>query len=281
MIPHHRHGSALAHDTAGSPGPGTPRGSVRRSSHTPRDGRYGDRASRPGTIPPVPGRLTFLCATAALGAVLFALLTWQVCAGGALVARDGSVLRWFQRAAAAHGGLDSPAHYLCRLGNVEAAVPVLAVAVGYAAWAGRRAGAPRWWLPPAAAALAMCAVPLVVVVVKDAVLRPAPGSTVPDPGGYGWFPSGHTATSAVAFGAAALLVLPWLRGRAARLTVLAGTPLLLFAVGFSLVWCDYHWPLDVLASWCLTLTLLSGVAAAQTVAARSAVGGEAEVDAAV
>jgi undecaprenyl-diphosphatase len=47
------------------------------------------------------------------------------------------------------------------------------------------------------------------------------------------------------------------------------------------VWCDYHWPLDVLASWCLTLTLLSGVAAAQTVAARSAVRGETEVDAAV
>ncbi|MEE4540904.1 phosphatase PAP2 family protein [Streptomyces sp. V4-01] len=247
--------------------------------------RYGDRPGRPGTIPPVPGRLNFLltlvCAAAALGAAGFALLTWQVSAGGALVARDGGVLRWFQRAAASASGLDTPAHYLCKLGNVQVAVPVLLVAVGYAGWAGRAAGAPRWWLPPAAGALAMCAVPLVVVVVKDAVHRPAPGSTVPDPGGYGWFPSGHTATSAVAFGAAALLVLPWLHGRAARLTVLAGTPVLLFAVGFALVWCDYHWPLDVLASWCLTLTLLSGVVAAQLVAARSAVGGEAQVDAPV
>jgi undecaprenyl-diphosphatase len=133
-------------------------------------------------------------------------------------------------------------------------------------------GLPRWWLPPAAAALAMCAVPAVVTVVKDAVHRPAPGSTVPDPSGYGWFPSGHTATSAVAFGAAALLILPWLPNRAARLVVRAGTPVLLFAVGFALVWCDYHWPLDVLASWCMALTLLSGVAAAGFLAARSAAG---------
>ncbi|MCL2551148.1 MAG: hypothetical protein FWE75_03280, partial [Actinomycetia bacterium] len=48
--------------------------------------------------------------------------------------------------------------------------------------------------------------------------------------------------------------------------LLLGTPLLLLAVGCALVWCDYHWPLDVLASWCLTLTLLSGVAAAQVLA---------------
>jgi undecaprenyl-diphosphatase len=284
MNPHHRHGSALAHDTAGSPGPGNPRRSVGRSSHTPRGERYGDRPGRPGTIPPVPGRLTLFCAAAALGVALFALLTWQVSAGGALVARDGRVLHWFLRQAAAHPAFGSPAHYLCKLGNVQAAVPVLVAAIAFAAWSWRTAGAPRWWLPPLAGALAMGAVPLVVVVVKDAVHRPAPGSTVPDPSGYGWFPSGHTATSAVAFGAAALLVLPWLRHRAARLAVLAGTPVLLFGVGFALVWCDYHWPLDVLASWCLALTLLSGVAAAQLVAARparSAVGGEPEVDAAV
>jgi undecaprenyl-diphosphatase len=286
--PHHRHGSALAHDTAGSSGPGTRR-SVGRSSHTPRGGRTGDRLGRPGTLPPVPGRLLFprtlllrassfllahaltlLALAAGFGVALFAVLTWQVSAGGALVARDGRVLRWFLREAAAHPGLDTTAHYLCKLGNVQVAVPVLLAAVVGTGWAGRAAGLPRWWLPPAAAALAMAAVPLVVTVVKDAVHRPAPGGTVPDPSGYGWFPSGHTATSAVAFGAAALLVLPWLAHRPARWAVRAGTPLLLLAVGLALVWCDYHWPLDVLASWSLTLTLLSGVAAARAVAARAA-----------
>jgi undecaprenyl-diphosphatase len=213
--------------------------------------------------------------------VLFALLTWQVSAGGALVRRDGAVLHWFLNQAAAHPGFTTTAHYFCKLGNVPVAVPVLAAAIAAVGYAGRAAALPRWWLPPLAAALAMAAVPLVVNVVKDAVHRPEPGGSVPDPSGYGWFPSGHTATSAVAFGAAALLVLPWIRQRAARLLLLAGTPVLLLAVGFCLVWCDYHWPLDVLASWCLALTLLSGVAAAQAVRSRSAVGREAQVDAAV
>jgi membrane-associated phospholipid phosphatase len=134
---------------------------------------------------------------------------------------------------------------------------------------GRRAALPRWWLPPAAAVLVIAVLPVVVTVVKDAVARPAPGRTLPDPSGYGYFPSGHTATSAVAYGAAALLLLPWVRSRAARLLLLAGTPLLLFAVGFSLVWCDYHWPLDVLASWCLTLSLLTAVAYAQRLVDRA------------
>jgi membrane-associated phospholipid phosphatase len=274
--PHHRLGSALAHDTAGTSGPGNPRRSVGRSPQTPRDERSGDRPGRPGTLPPVPGRLTHVRRQAALGAlgllgaVAFAVLTWQVAAGGALVRRDGRVLHWFLRSAAAHPGFGTTAHYLCKLGNIQVAVPVLLAAVVYTAWAGRQAGAPLWWLPPSAAALAMALLPVVVTVVKDAVHRPPPGLTVPDPSGYGYFPSGHTATSAVAFGAAALILLPEARGRAARLLLVAGTPVLLLAIGCALVWCDYHWPLDVLASWCLTVTLLSGVAAAQAVARAAA-----------
>lgn len=270
--PHHRLGSALAHDTAGTTGPGNPRRSVGRSPQTPRDERSGDRPGRPGTLPPVPGRLTFfralaaLSASALLGVAGFAVLTWLVTAGGAPVRADGRVLHRFLRAAAAHPGFDATAHYLCKLGNIQVAVPVLLAAAVWTGRAARAAGRPRWWLPPAAAALAMALLPVVVTVVKDAVHRPPPGQTVPDPSGYGYFPSGHTATSAVAFGAAALLLLPWARGRAARLLLAVGTPLLLLAVGCALVWCDYHWPLDVLASWCLTLTLLSGVAAAQVLA---------------
>lgn len=265
-IPHLRSGSALAHDTAGASGPGTPRRSDGRSSHTPRDGRYGDRHGRPGTLPPVPGRLTSVLLPAwlaALGAALFAVLTWQVAAGGAPVRRDLAVLHWFLRQSAAHPGAGGAAHWLCKLGNIQVAVPVLAAAVAVTALAGWAAAVPRWWLPPLAAVLAMAAVPLVVTVVKDAVHRPPPGGTVPDPGGYGWFPSGHTATSAVAFGAAALLVLPWLRRPAARAALLAVTSLGLVAVGLALVWCDYHWPLDVAASWCLAGVLLPWVPAAR------------------
>ena len=231
MNPHHRrNGSALAHDNAGSPGPGNPRRSVGRSSQTPRDGRYGDRAGRPGTLPPVPGRPTsfrllpaarlarpraLLAALFALGVTAFCLLTWQVSAHGRLVGPDGRLLRAFLRTAAAHPGYGATAHRLCDLGDIPVAVPVLLLALVAAARLGRRAALPRWWLPPAAAALAMAVLPVVVTAVKSAVDRPAPGRVHPDPA-YGYFPSGHTATSAVGFGLAALLLMPYLRRTAAR-----------------------------------------------------------------
>jgi undecaprenyl-diphosphatase len=263
MNPHHRRSSALAHATAGSFGSGNPRRSVGRSSQTPRDGRYGDRPGRPGTLPPVPGRLTpflphALLTAAALAA--FALLTWRVAAGGRLIRDDGRVLRAFRDADRAHPALSTPAHLLCDLGDIEVAVPVLLAALAASVLLGRRAGLPRWWAVPAAAALAMCVLPVVVSLVKSGVDRPAPGRVVPDPS-YGYFPSGHTATSSVGFGLAALVLLPFLRA-AARAALAAGTAVLALAVGAALVWCGYHWPLDVVGSWLLAVALLSPVAAA-------------------
>ncbi|NUS15167.1 MAG: phosphatase PAP2 family protein [Streptomyces sp.] len=296
MIPHRRHGSALAHETAGfAGGPGTPRRSVGRSSHTPRDGRHGDRPGRPGAIPPVPGRhsaalrLRALAAVFCTGTALFVVLTVQVSGGGWLVGQDWAVLGWFGRAAAAHPALTGPAQVLSDVGNVQVAVPLLLAAVVAAGVRGRASRLPLWWLPPLAAALAMAVVPVVVGTVKSAVARPAPGKTHLAPGGYaGFFPSGHTATSSVAIGGAALLVLPMVGRTAVRRALAAGALLLAAAVGAGLVWHGYHWPLDVLASWCLAAALLSAVAAARVVAraaaersAASAVGGEAEVDPAV
>ncbi|MEU6853313.1 phosphatase PAP2 family protein [Actinacidiphila alni] len=262
MYPQHRLSSALAHDTAGIDGPGTPRRSVGRSSHTPRDERYGDRHGRPGTLPPVPGRLTFLLLLSAVGAGLFALLTWQVETDGRMVGRDWSVLGWFRRQNAAHPGVHGTAQVISDFGNIQVAVPVLLVAVVLAGRLGRRAGVARWWLPPLAAVVTMALLPVAVNTVKEAVLRPAPGRTVPRTDGYGYFPSGHAGTSAVAYGLALLLLLPYVRRPAARTALTAGTLTLQAAVGVALVWCDFHWPLDVLASWCLTVTLLSWFAAA-------------------
>lgn len=301
VIPHHRHGSALAHETAGSDGgPGTPRRSVRRPSHTPRDRRYGDRHGRPGTIPPVPGRRSVVLALLALalacgaGTALFLLITRQVMDGGPLVDRDWSVLGSFQRASAGHPALSGPAQVLSDIGNVQVAVPLLLAAVLFAAVRGRVVRRSLWWLPPLTAALAMAAVPLVVGPVKSEVARPAPGKVHLGPNGYaGFFPSGHTATSAVAVGGAALLVLPFVRHTVLRLLLGAAALLLAAAVGAALVWHGYHWPLDVVASWCLAGALLSVVAAAGVLAGRaagprapaagggSAVGGEAEVDSSV
>ncbi|MFJ4407383.1 phosphatase PAP2 family protein [Streptomyces sp. NPDC088910] len=262
VYPQHRLSSALAHDTAGTVGPGTPRRSVGRSSHTPRDERHGGRPGRPGTLPPVPGRLTFLLLLSAVGAALFSLLTWQVETGGRLVGRDWTVLGWFRRASAAHPGVHGTAQVVSDFGDIEVAVPVLLVAVVAAAVLGLRAAVVRWWLPPLAACVAMALLPVVVDTVKSAVHRPAPGRLLPRLDGYGYFPSGHAATSAVAYGLALLLLLPYVRRPAARTALTVFTLALQAAVGVALVWCDYHWPLDVLASWFLTVTLVAWVAAA-------------------
>jgi undecaprenyl-diphosphatase len=86
----------------------------------------------------------------------------------------------------------------------------------------------------------------------------------------------------VAIGAAALLVLPLVAGARLRRALGAAAAVLAAGVGAGLVWHGYHWPLDVLASWCLAAALLAPVAAAAAVAAvaRSAADGAAGSDAA-
>ncbi|MFE3219320.1 phosphatase PAP2 family protein [Streptomyces antimycoticus] len=145
------------------------------------------------------------------------------------------------------------AEFLADLGNTAVAVPLLAVALVRAAWCARRAGEPRWWLPPLAAAVAMAAVPALVVPFKALIDRPGPPG--PLAGETGFFPSGHAATAAVAYGAAALLLHPLLRPRL-RWPLLVAVAVLNLAVAAGLVQRGYHWPLDTVASWCLSGPLL-------------------------
>ncbi|MER5180137.1 phosphatase PAP2 family protein [Streptomyces sp. NPDC002896] len=216
--------------------------------------RQTDQDGRPGTTPPVPGRPNALrgLRTQALCALLFlfALLTWQVAAQGPLRRVDERI-----GLAARQTRLpNNVAEFFADLGSVTIAVPVLAGVAGYVAWHARRTRTPRWWLPPLAALVAMAAVPLLVVPLKLLIDRPGP----PGMGlGHGFYPSGHAATAAVAYGAATLLLLPYLRGSAyTRREVVIGCLLLNAAVGFGLVRRGYHWPLDVLGSWCLCGALL-------------------------
>jgi undecaprenyl-diphosphatase len=142
------------------------------------------------------------------------------------------------------------------LGNVQIAIPVIVLTAGYTAWRGSAARVRRWWLPPVAALLLMTLVPLIVIPLKawtDRVGTP----TVPPATGY--YPSGHTATAVVAYGAAALLLLPWLLTDLARRAVLATAAVLVAAASFGLVRRGYHWPLDVVASWCLGALLLGAL----------------------
>ncbi|GAA3358841.1 hypothetical protein GCM10017744_035070 [Streptomyces antimycoticus] len=145
------------------------------------------------------------------------------------------------------------AEFLADLGNTAVAVPLLAVAIAWAAWCARRAGEARWWLPPLAAAVAMAAVPALVVPLKALIDRPGPPG--PLAGETGFFPSGHAATAALAYGAAALLLHPLLRPRLRR-PLLAAVAVLNLAVAAGLVRRGYHWPLDTVASWCLSGLLL-------------------------
>ncbi|GAA4979096.1 hypothetical protein GCM10023205_54400 [Yinghuangia aomiensis] len=101
-----------------------------------------------------------------------------------------------------------------------------------------------------AVAAAVGAVSAIVIGGKIVIARPGPGEHEIARGEWGFFPSGHTATSAICLGAAALL-LGTVLGPRARRRVYAGAVVLCALVGFALLWCDYHWLGDVLASWTL------------------------------
>ena len=99
-------------------------------------------------------------------------------------------------------------------------------------------------------------VPALVIPLK--VLTDRPGTPAVPPA-TGYYPSGHTATAAVAYGAATLLLLPLLRSAGARRALLVLCAALNLGVGFGLTRRGYHWPLDVLASWCLGTFLLTSL----------------------
>lgn len=126
---------------------------------------------------------------------------------------------------------------------MQVALPVLGCALVLALVRGARRA-------PLYAALTMGAVPLLVVPLKDWIARPGP---LTDATGY--YPSGHAATAAVAYGAAALLLAPY-AGRPWSWMMPVAAVLLTTATGIGLVLRGYHWPLDVLGSWFLCGILL-------------------------
>ncbi|WP_329850641.1 phosphatase PAP2 family protein [Streptomyces sp. SP18ES09] len=158
-------------------------------------------------------------------------MTWQVLVHGPLARLDERVSRSL---------VDSVPRPLSELasdlGDMTVALPVLACAMAYAVWRGRRAAALH-------AGLAMAAVPLLVVPLKEWTARPGPL----EPWAQGYYPSGHTATAMVAYFGAAYLVSRRLLPFATLLTTVTATGLILRG---------YHWPLDALASVALCLPLL-------------------------
>ncbi|MBT2491118.1 phosphatase PAP2 family protein [Streptomyces sp. ISL-96] len=237
-----RPGRAVAH-TTGASGSGTPHRSDRRPSHTPRGARQPGPGGCPGTTPPVPGQPAFLLtrfALCALFGLLFALITWQVAAHGPLRRADERLGR-----AVVGDGPTGLTEFFADLGNAAVALPALGAAVVYTLWrAGRSAVAPA-----CAAVLAMAAVPALVAPLKSWIARPGPLTQE-----TGYYPSGHAATAAVAYCGAALLVSAYVRRHRCWPPLLA--LVLTLATGAGLILRGYHWPLDVVGSWCLCFPLL-------------------------
>ncbi|MGA4966236.1 phosphatase PAP2 family protein [Streptomyces pseudogriseolus] len=194
--------------------------------------------------------------------LLFLLITWQVLADGPLLDLDARLSDALVRP-------DRASELLSDLGNVQVALPVLAVALAVAAWRLRATGVDRWWLPPAAGAAAMVLVPVLVVPLKAWTDRPGTPAVPP---ATGYYPSGHTATAVVAYGAATLLLLPLLGSPAVRRALVALCALLILGVSYGLVRRGYHWPLDVAGSWCLGAALLVGLALVSRSSRRTSAG---------
>ncbi|WP_371497126.1 phosphatase PAP2 family protein [Kitasatospora sp. NBC_00374] len=190
-------------------------------------------------------------APAALALVLV-VISWQVRADGPLLDLDRSARHatWDFRHALHSTLVNHLGATLSDLGGNVPAFPLLLLGGTLAAGLRRRTDSPRWWLPLPVAVLAGAAVPALVVPTKTFFARPGPFGMPLTPEQLGWYPSGHTATSTIAYGTAALLIGREL-GRRARRLLYTATALLCAGVGWGLVWSDYHWLLDVLASWCL------------------------------
>ncbi|MGW0954646.1 phosphatase PAP2 family protein [Streptomyces sp. NPDC002405] len=198
----------------------------------------------------VSSRVSFLLLwLVGVSVVGFSLITWQVVSHGPLLWVDREVSR-----ALLHP--DRASELLADLGNVQVAVPVLVVVLGYVIRRGRATGTHRWWLGPLGAAGLIVLVPVFVVPLKEWTAR---HGTAAVPPGAGYYPSGHAATAAVAYGAAALVLLPWLRTAIARRLLVTVCVALVLGVSYGLVRRGYHWPLDVVASWCLASVLLSAL----------------------
>lgn len=195
----------------------------------------------------------------ALG-VLLAVLTVQAALGaGPMIALDESVRDGMADLSGVSGPdrLDGVMHAFADLGGPVPGGIALTAAYVFAALRtpGRHA---RIGLAVTAAA-AVAAVSVAVVCGKILIARPGPDGEKISSGEWGFFPSGHTATSAVCYGGAALLIGAVLSAPARR-RVYAGAGVLCALVGFALLWCGYHWLGDVLASWSLCALVLGAAA---------------------
>jgi undecaprenyl-diphosphatase len=114
------------------------------------------------------------------------------------------------------------------------------------------ANARRSLAPFLLAAVTGWAAAVIVLACKALVGRGAPGTG--DVAGHS-FPSGHTAMALVCLGALALLAAP--RNRRLRRSLLAAVAVVTVLVAAALVYADFHWLSDTVASALLGVAVLA------------------------
>jgi undecaprenyl-diphosphatase len=186
-----------------------------------------------------------------LGSAAFALTAMGVAWSEPMLHFDESVADTLHRHAAESPAVVAVTLGLTRLGTVRAFV-VLAVVVVAGMWLAGRPRLGAAWL------LALIGGGLWVDGLKNAFDRPRPPYNTYFTTELSFsFPSGHAASSAVAYGMLAYcLALHW-RTRRQRLALLLGFGSFVLLIGFTRIYLGVHYLSDVLAGYALALAWVS------------------------
>lgn len=181
-------------------------------------------------------------------AVVLALLTWQVTAGGPLTRIDVAVRDGLGAYTDVHRDVWWFAQLAADIGTPWLAAVLLAVVAVVLALE-RHSASPIY-----RAAFALFLLGVTVLFMKGLIHRPGPAGGAPT-GPNGFFPSGHTASALTCYGTIALLLAAG-RARAVRVLLLSTLAVLGVLTSTGLLVCAYHWLTDVLASAVLSFAVL-------------------------
>jgi membrane-associated phospholipid phosphatase len=196
-------------------------------------------------------RSVLLAGALLLVGIPFGLLVHQVVEDGPLTSLDERSARWLHERVADHDVVVPLMRAVTWLGSSAFLVVVMGIA---ALWLLRR-GQRRLALFVVVVALGGGAVSS---LVKLAVGRPRPVLDEPLATAFGKsFPSGHSMSSLVCFGALLVVFLPFVARRWRRLAVV-GTGLLVLAIGLSRLVLGVHYLSDVLGGYVLGGAWLAG-----------------------
>jgi undecaprenyl-diphosphatase len=183
---------------------------------------------------------------------LFAGLLDGVLEGDGLAGVD----RPFTRAVVAHRAVALTRVFtvLTDIGGAAVLAPLTAALAALLGWRTRS------WRPVLLAVIAVGGIQALVFSLKYLVGRPRPAADLAVQPALGFsFPSGHSTSSVVAFGALAWLTMAVVKRTFLRAVVWAVAALLMAGIGASRIYLGVHYLTDVLGGWALGLGWLSVV----------------------